>query len=290
MIRLKLFRTLTSRYWNTFPPSLSWLSINWITLTSSFYHAAAEVFTWKASALRIRCRSIHANEEGIKVLQASCLMAFLSASTSNFTATYISWLQSKSNVMSQRQNRYIKYTLSRWTWRSIRSMYWSDTSNDLLIVLNVLHVLVGFAGRFQLHFSAVLHKYVPSFLPSTAFQQWTIQANTMILCSDLPSWCWKQQPSVRFSTTRQRLKTSLSDPSNLFQHTQPTSSPGICVAHLTLLVKQVDFKQEIPARLKHSATYFWIVNQGTFSACVKGCQFAPCRALGTNSIDIVQQC
>lgn len=194
----------------------------------------------------------------MNVLQAIYLMAFLSASTSNFTATSLHLhLGCNPITMSQEQCGYKKYTLSRWTWRSIGSMYWSNTSIDLLIshmshidsyscsdfeCFAFLHGLVGFAGRFQLHLSAVLQKCAPSLLHSNEFQQWTIQAKTRetihdSVFEDLPSWCWKQQPSVRFTTqqerSRTRLKTSLSDPSNLFQHTQPTSSPGICVANLT---------------------------------------------------------
>lgn len=44
-----------------------------------------------------------------------------------------------------------------------------------------------------------------------------------------------------------------------------------------LQVYALQTSHEILPLLKHSATYFWTVNQGTFSACVKGCQFAPCR-------------
>lgn len=60
-----------------------------------------------APALRIRCRSIHANEEGLKVLQAIYLMAFLSASTSDFTATSLHlYLGCNPITMSRKKNRY----------------------------------------------------------------------------------------------------------------------------------------------------------------------------------------
>ena len=150
-----------------------------------------------APALRIRCRSIHANEEGIKVLQAIYLMAFLSASTSDFTATSLHlYLGCNPITMSRKKNRYRKYTLSPWTWRSIGSMYWSNTSIDLLISCMVSLVLLVVFNLTSLQ--------CPLFLQWTEFQQWPIQAITRetihdSVFQDLPSWCWKQQPSVRFT-------------------------------------------------------------------------------------------